>query len=339
MKAVKIMEPGKIEIVEIEKPKIKNQNEVIIKVKRVGICGSDLHIYGGHNPFATYPRVWGHEFVGEVVEVGNVVEKVKTGDHVTVEPIDFCGECYACKQDRGNVCENLQVSGVHVDGGCQEYVSIKEEHVYKLNKNISWDQALLAEPLTIGAQACYRADLQKNDVLLVMGTGTIGLCVLQIAKTYGAKVIMTDIVEEKLEYATTIGADYTINVKKENMQDRVNKITDGMGANVVVDSVCNKESLEQAVDVTSVAGRVVALGFGDISSEITHLSITKKELNILGSRLQTNRFPIVTKLMNEGKLSDLDSFVTQSYDLDEVEAAFNFALENPGKFRKIVVKL
>lgn len=339
MKAVKIVEPGEIQIVEKEKPKIKKETDVLIKVKRVGVCGSDLHIYKGHNPFATYPRVWGHEFVGEVVDTGENVKNIEIEDHVTVEPIDPCGECYACKQGRGNVCENLKVSGVHVDGGCQEYVVIDQEHIYKLDKSIGWDQALLAEPLTIGAQVCHRADLKKGDILLVMGSGTVGLCILQIAKTYGAEVIMTDIVDKKLEYAKTIGADHIINVKKEDMKDKVREITDNMGANVIADSVCTKESFEDAVEIASVAGRVVVLGFGEISSSIQHLSITKKELNILGSRLQTNRFPLVTELMNAGKLKNLDTFVTQSYELEDVEKAFEFALENPGQFRKIVVKL
>lgn len=339
MKAVKIIEPGKIEEVEIEKPVIESQDEVIIKVKRVGICGSDLHIFEGHNPFATYPRVWGHEFVGEVVELGSEVNEFEIGDHVAGEPIDYCGECYACRQGRGNVCENLSVSGVHVDGGCQEYLKMNKNHIYKLNKEIPWDQAVLTEPLTIGAQVCFRSDLKADDLLLIMGSGTIGLCILQIAKTYGAKVIMTDLLDEKLEYAKKIGADFTINVSEENLKERINEISEGMGANVIADTVCNKKSFEDAVEIASAAGRVVVLGFGDTPSEIQQMLITKKELNIVGSRLQTNRFPVVTDLLNNNKLKHIDDFVTHKFELDDVEKAFRFALDNPGKFRKIVIKM
>ncbi|AZO93429.1 zinc-binding alcohol dehydrogenase family protein [Halocella sp. SP3-1] len=336
MKAVQITEPGKIDIIEKERPKIKDPTDVIIKIKRVGICGSDLHIFQGHNPFASYPRVWGHEFVGEIVETGQKVENVQIGDHVVGEPIKYCGECYPCRQGRGNVCENLKVYGVHIDGGCQEYVLMNSKHVYVVDKKVSWDEAILIEPLTIGAQVCFRSDLKKDDVILIMGSGTIGLCILQIAKTYGITAIMTDIINDKLNYATTLGADYVINAKDEDVNEKVMEITKNMGANVIADTVCSKESFKEAVSIASAGGRVVVLGFGPTPSKIQQVLITKKELNIVGSRLQTKRFPLVIKLMNERKLN-LNTFVTHHYPIDKVEEAFNFAIDNPSSFRKIVI--
>jgi L-gulonate 5-dehydrogenase len=338
MKIGIVEKPGVLKIGERDIPKVQKDDDVLIKVKRAGICGSDIHIYHGKNPFAVYPRVWGHEFVGEVLEIGAGVKNIKKGMHVVIEPIVYCGKCYACRQGRGNVCETLNVRGVHVDGGCQEYYVAPESNVYELPASLPWDEAALVEPFTIGAQVCYRGNVQKGDFVLVMGAGTIGLTVAQMAKLNGATVIITDLVQDKLDYAKARGADYTINVKEHDMFEKVREITGGMGANVTVDAVCIKKSFEDAIQITSVAGRIVELSFSETPSDIAPKLIVQKELTICGTRHQTRRFPVVIDYIKQGKLQ-LAGFVTKTFPLSEMVEAFEYADKNNATVRKILINM
>ena len=140
MKAVQVPNAHKLQIIEQEHPSIQKADEVLVKIKRVGICGSDMHIYHGTNPLATYPRIVGHEVAGEVIETGSSVTSLQKGDHVVIEPINYCGECYACRKGRPNVCEKLSVFGVHEDGGMREYAVLPEKQLHPVNKDLSWDE-------------------------------------------------------------------------------------------------------------------------------------------------------------------------------------------------------
>jgi L-gulonate 5-dehydrogenase len=336
MKAGIIEKPGTLSVAERDEPKIRDPGDLLLKVARVGICGSDIHIYHGKNPFAVYPRVWGHEFAGEVLETGAGVERVRKGDRVVVEPIISCGTCYACRQGRGNVCESLRVMGVHIDGGCQEYIVVPAANVHILPPGLSWEEAALIEPFTIGAQAAYRGNIQSGDLVLILGAGTIGLTAIIMAKLAGAEVIAVDIVEDKLAYAKSRGADHTVNAARENLEDRVRSVSGGMMANVVVDAVCSKQSFEDAVRLCSAAGRVVELSFNETPSEIAPLRIIKNEISVCGSRLQTKRFPVVIDYIRQGKLS-LAGFVTRSYPVDQMAEAFNYVDKNNAAVRKVIV--
>jgi L-gulonate 5-dehydrogenase len=336
MKVGIVEKPGILAVAERDKPAIKNPGDVLIQVKRTGICGSDIHIYHGKNPFAVYPRVWGHEFAGEVLETGAAVRHTHAGDRVVVEPIISCGVCYACRQGRGNVCENLQVMGVHIDGGCQEYVTVPAANVHVLPAGLPWDEAVLIEPFTIGAQAAYRGNIQKGDLVLILGAGTIGLTAMKMAELAGAEVIAVDIVEDKLAYAKLCGAKHTINAAAESVAERVKEISGGMMANVVVDAVCNKKSFEDAVELCSAAGRVVELSFSETPSEIAPLRIIKNEISVCGSRLQTKRFPVVIDYIRQGKLS-LAGFVSRSYPVDQMAEAFDYVEKNNASVRKVII--
>ncbi|MDR3302603.1 MAG: zinc-binding alcohol dehydrogenase family protein [Spirochaetaceae bacterium] len=338
MKVGIVEKPGVLKIAERDVPQLTGARDVLVQVKRVGICGSDIHIFHGKNPFATYPRIWGHEFTGVVADTGAAVQSVKKGDHVVAEPIISCARCYACRQGRPNICETLKVMGVHIDGGCQEFVIVQEEKAHKLPAETPWDEAALVEPFTIGAQACYRGNVQKDDFVLVMGAGTIGLTAAINAKIAGAKVIVSDLVEEKLQYAKQCGADWTINAKTEDLFKKVREITGGMGSNVTIDAVCIKKSFEDAVEITSAAGRVVELSFNELPSEIAPVGIIKKELTICGSRLQTRRFPVVIDYLKAGKLP-LSGFVTKVYPLSEMLEAFDFVDKNNASVRKVLISV
>lgn len=337
MKAVRIPEANVIEIIEIPEPELTEANEIKIKTKRVGICGSDMHIYHGTNPLATYPRIVGHEVAGEVVEIGVNVTKVAIGDHVAVEPITYCGECYACKSGRPNVCKEVAVFGVHVDGGMREFAVLTENQVHKVNKEIDWDEAVMAEPYTIGAQATWRGNVQEGQTVFIQGAGPIGITVLKMAKLRGATVIMSDYTNERLAFAKENGADYVINPSEVDVEAKIYEITNQEGANVVIDAVGLPQTFELSVKVASPAGNVVLLGFNATPSAIAQMEITKKELTITGSRLQTNQFDKVVSLINEKKLTH-NGLVTHKFPLSEVKEAFKFIEENPQLVRKAVIE-
>lgn len=337
MKAVRIPEAYKIEIIDIPEPEIEHVNHVKIKIKRVGICGSDMHIYHGTNPLATLPRIVGHEVAGEIVEVGSHVQTVAVGDHVVIEPISYCGGCYACKNDRPNVCKEVSVFGVHEDGGMREFAVLRDKQVHKVNPEIEWEEVVMAEPYTIGSQAIWRGDVQAGQTVFIQGAGPIGITVLKMARLQGATTIISDLTNERLAFAKENGADYTINPSEVDVETIINEITNDEGANVVIDAVGMPQTFELSVQVASAAGHVVTLGFNATPSAIALMPITKKELTISGSRLQTHQFAKVVELINEKKLTH-DGLITHKFPLNEVEEAFKFVEENPQLVRKAVIE-
>jgi threonine dehydrogenase-like Zn-dependent dehydrogenase len=336
MKAVQVTGPHQLSIVEREKPVITHEQDILIKVKMVGICGSDIHIYHGTNPLATLPRVIGHEVTGVVEAVGDEVDTLSVGDKVVLEPIESCGQCYACRSGRGNVCSNLEVYGVHRDGGLQEYMVIPQKLVHKVNEELDYKESVLVEPFTIGAQANWRGDVRDGDTVFIMGAGPIGLCCLKVAKTKGATVIISDLNESRLAFAKEWGADHTIDASRVNVIEEVMELTKQEGANVVIDAVCIPQTFEQAIEAASAAGRVVVLGFDERPSHITQLPITKKEVTITGSRLQTNQFPVVIEMFNDRTI-DTSGMVTQEFPLDRIEEAIRLIETSPEDVRKVVI--
>lgn len=336
MKAVRVIEPGRLEIVEEPRPQLDSPRHVLVRVKAAGICGSDISIYRGTSPVAVYPRVIGHEFAGEVVEVGGEVTRVKTGDRVTVNPVIGCGTCRVCQKGRGNVCANLQVIGVHVDGGFREYVSVPEANVFLVPEGMPWRQAAIVEPYTVAAQVAGRGGVEAGDTVLILGSGQIALTVLQVCKLLGADCIMTDLVEERLERAKQYGADVVINTSREDVKARVLEQTGGIGADVSIDAACVGKTLEQAVACTRPAGVVVTMGFADRQAPITELAITKNELDIRGSRLNNQKFPQVIEWFKEGKI-DSERIITDSFHFTEVLKGMDKIKNEPESTMKVVL--
>ena len=327
MKAVKVIKPNEIELVSMSMPVIENNDDVIIKVKSAGICGSDISIYTGTSPVATYPRVIGHEFAGQVIEIGSDVKDITKGDHVTVNPVCSCGECTVCKKQRSNVCSNLSVMGVHLDGGFCEYVKVPSKNVFVLDKKMPWEQAAIIEPYAVAAQVVDRGSIKANDKVLICGCGLIAMTILQVCNIIGAECIMSDILPYRLEQAKKYGAKHVINSNEENLIDAVKKITGGELVDVAIDAACVSETLKQAALCVRSAGVVVTLGFHDKIAQITEFNITSRELDIRGSRLNNNKFPQVIKWIEEGKL-DNSKIITNKYEFTKIEDAIN-KFKNP----------
>ncbi len=337
MKAVVVKKPFEIEIQEVENPVITAGNEIIIKVVSGGICGSDMGIYNGTNSLATYPRIIGHEFAGIVHEIGSDVTSVKVGDFVAVDPVNSCGVCFACKSGHHNVCGTLEVTGVHRDGGFAEFVKTTESNAYILDpKKVDLLSGCLVEPYSIGMEVNKRGRISKGDKVLVMGAGPIGITIMQVAKANGAEVMMTDILDDRLELAKDMGANRVVNVMTEKLEDAVNAFTDGQGMPVVADAVCSVKSIEEAFHFAAPSGRVVTLGLLNKPSNIAQVDFTKKGLDVLGSRLNNYRFPEVINLF-ESKAVSPSKLITQTFHYTKIAEALDFIKNNQSEVCKVVV--
>lgn len=328
MKSCVITSPFHYEIRETKIPE-STDGEVLIQMKAAGVCGSDLHIYKGENPCSSYPLVPGHENAGIVTKIGKGVTRVKEGDHVVVDLIITCGECYQCTHGREEVCEDVLVRGSGTDGGWREYFTAPEGDVYKIDKEIPWKDAALIEPIAIGAHCTKRARVQADDTVFILGTGTIGTIILQACKVIGAKVICCDIDDKSLERAKEFGADFVINSKTEDILNRISEITGGHGCTVAFDSACFPGSLALIMQVGIVcnAGRVVPMGFVDKPEHISQADINKRELDIIGSRMSAYQFVPVAQNMAEGKYQ-LEGLATTFIKFSEIEKVFQ-NMENP----------
>ena len=338
MKSCVITSPFHYEIREVPIPE-PGDNEVLIQMKAAGVCGSDLHIYKGENPLSTYPLVPGHENAGIVAKVGRNVTNVQPGDHVVVDLVITCGTCWQCTHGRENVCEHVLVRGSGTDGGWREYFTAPQDDVYKIDSSIPWKNAALIEPIAIGAHCTKRGRVQPDDVVFILGTGTIGTIILQACKVIGATVICCDIDDQSLERAKKFGADYIINSKRQDIIQEVQKITNGHGCTIAYDSACFPGSLTQIMQYGIVcnAGRVVPMGFCDKPENISQADINKRELDIIGSRMSAYQFQPVAQNMAEGKYQ-LEGLATTFVPFSQIEKVFQ-NMEHPDPVVKKTVIL
>jgi L-gulonate 5-dehydrogenase len=336
IRAIRINSPRNMEICDVTVPKNPRMNEVLVSVKAAGICGSDYHIYLGTHPIGDYPRVIGHEFVGEIAEVGSAVSGLAPGDHIVANPMISCGTCYACRLGRNNICSSLQVRGVHVDGGFSELVVLPQRSVHKISKHLEWSEAALIEPFTIASQVIWRARITEKDNVLIMGAGTIGLVGLQLVKKIGAKCTVTDIFDSHLELAEKMGADRVINSSKEPVEEIIQEETGGVGMSVVIEAVGLTSLLEEAVKLAAPAARIIVLGFVKDPFRISHFDITIKELEIIGSRLNTNKFPEVVNMFNRNELHP-DLLLSHTFHFTEAQKAFDLIEQKPEDVCKVVL--
>jgi L-gulonate 5-dehydrogenase len=317
-----------------ERDPVVAAGEVLVRVQRAGICGSDMHIYHGSNPFAVYPRVIGHEFAGIVEAVGAGVDTVSVGDHVVVDPVVSCGRCYACRAGRTNVCANLQVFGVHRDGSFRNRVAVPVANAVKVRSDLPFSIAALAEPLSIAANVLSRTGIDAADTVLIYGAGTVGLTVVQVAKLHGARCIVADLDDNRLARAKTFGADMILNSTRESVPDAVRGENDDLGPTVVIDGAGVPALLEEACRLASPAGRIGLLGFSPAPCNISQQEIVKKELTLVGSRLNRRLLPQIIEWIESGRLTPGD-LITQVFPAVDAAEAFALIERDPGSTVKV----
>ncbi|MBA8063634.1 Zn-dependent oxidoreductase [Citrobacter freundii] len=294
--------------------------EVRVKIKLAGICGSDSHIYRGHNPFAKYPRVIGHEFFGIIDAVGEGVDRSRLGERVSVDPVISCGHCYPCSIGKPNVCTSLVVLGVHRDGGFSEFAVVPAKNAWPIPDSVKDEHAVMVEPFTIAANVTGQVKPTENDIALIYGAGPMGLTTVQALKrVYNVKtVVIADRIEERLAMAKQCGADWTINNGQQSLQDFLAE--KGLKPTIIVDAACHPSILQEAITLASPAARIVLMGFSSEPCQIVQHGITGKELSIYSSRLNANKFPVVIDWLVKG-LIDPNKLITHTFDYHHVTDA------------------
>jgi L-gulonate 5-dehydrogenase len=320
MKSLVVERPGQLEIQTRPLP-VPGPGEVRLRVSRAGICGSDVHISHGSNPFARYPRVIGHEIFGHVDALGEGVSR-DLGARVVVDPVVGCGHCFPCRTGRPNVCTSLQVIGVHLDGGFSEYCCVPAANLHAVPDAIPDEHAVMIEPFAVAANMVGRTGAGPEDVALVYGAGPIGLTVVQVLKHVFrvGHLIVTDRIDERLVAARDSGADLALNTAHENLADTLAKL--GVRPTLIIDAACHPAIAAEAIELASPAGRIGLMGFSAEPSAIIQQKITGKELSIFSSRLNARKFPEVIDWMSKGLLAP-EKLITHRFAMDQFARAFD----------------
>ena len=337
MKAIVIENPGQIEIKEIPMPEVKD-NEALLKVKYVGICGADVASYTGNQPFTTYPRIPGHEFSAEIVKIPENDKGLKAGDIVTCNPYFNCGECYSCERGFVNCCTDNQTMGVQRDGAFCEYIAMPVERIFK-GEGLSAEELSLIEPFSISQHAVSRATIKETDTVLVVGAGPIGLFALLAAKQKCKKIVVADILDNRLSLAKEYGADAVVNTKTQSLEEFTKEFTEGSGFDVCIEACGAPETFLNCIDCAAFAANIILIGNGKRETSFVHSIILKKELNIHGSRNALNADFINNIRIVADKKADVMKMVSGIYDMENATAAFEALKNNDGTLAKILIKI
>ncbi|MDH5687170.1 MAG: alcohol dehydrogenase catalytic domain-containing protein [Candidatus Bathyarchaeota archaeon] len=338
MKAIVYEGPRKLAVMDVPKPQV-GPRDLLIEVKAAGICGSDLEMARGNRPDVIPPRIPGHEVAGEVAEVGGQTTRFQVGDRVVVEPIISCGICRNCRVGRYNVCRELKFVGVHIDGAFAEYLAVPEQRAYKIPDHLSYGEAAVLEPTAVGVHIVERAKVSLGDTVVVLGAGPIGLQIGQVAKNRGARyIMMTDVLDYRLEIAKKLAADLVINSAKEDPLQRVNEVTDGEGADVVIEAVGKSETILQTMDLVRVGGRILLAGLSverfATDPPTFWMRQLLKEVTIETSRsYAAGNWDAAIKLVSRGAIN-CEALVTHRFPLEQASRAYEVAdgkLENSVK--------
>ena len=349
MKTVRIPEPGKVEIIETEKP-VAGEGEALLKILYGGICGSDLGTYRGTFAYASYPRIPGHEFSAQIVEIGENDKGLKPGMIVTCNPYFNCTKCYSCERGLVNCCESNETMGAQRDGAFSEYITMPIERIYD-GKGLSPKQLALIEPFCISYHGASRASIQPGEKVLVVGAGTIGVLAAVAAKAKGGEVYICDVAEAKLKYAyETFGlAGMILNDSPDTFMDKVLEITgEHHGFDVCIEAVGLPSTFQNCIDAATFGARVVLIGVGKQNLDFNFTLLQKKELNVFGSRNALKKdFLELIDLVSEGK-ADLEKIVMNpdsndptlrsEYTLEEADKAFEEFSKYGGTKLKVVIK-
>jgi L-iditol 2-dehydrogenase len=327
-----------IRIEDVPKPRIA-KDEVLVKVKAVGICGSELHAYEGVSQRRTPPLIMGHEFSGEVVEIGKEVQNLKIGERVVVDPLKRCGVCIPCLRGQGNVCRNVRLFGLHESGAFAEYISVPELNCYMLPSNVTFEEGAMVEPFSVAFRAVNNTDVKLGDIVVVIGAGIIGLTVLQAAKAAGAgKLIVTDVVDYRLDFAKTLGADVTINSKAKDPAARVMELTDGSGADVVFEAVGLEATVQQGMQMLAIGGKLTIVGMLSKTMTLDVLSTVVRELQIRGSYAYAqDDFRRALKYIISRKIN-VKPLITNVLPLEKTKEGFETIHEKKENALKVIIK-
>ena len=335
MKAIQILAPRQLVITDVPVPQIGSE-EVLVEVRYVGMCGSDLNAYRGTFPLMRYPRILGHEVSGVVVARGAAVpDRIAEGAHVMLSPYSECGICSACRAGRPNCCQFNETMGLQRDGALTRLVAIHFSKVFASNV-LTLQELALTEPLSVGYHAANRGRISEADTVLVMGCGVVGIGVIAAAARKGATIIASDIDDGKLVDARRFGARHTVNSTREDVLDAVRQLTGGDGVSVAVEAVGLAQTFRLAVDAVSFAGRVVYVGYAKQDVSYDTALFVRKELDIRGARNALRVFPAVIKMLEERERPFPD-LISRVYPFEQASEALRAWDADPVSFTKVMV--
>jgi 2-desacetyl-2-hydroxyethyl bacteriochlorophyllide A dehydrogenase len=336
VKSLVCKQPYQFEYADIETPELK-LGHAIIKIQRLGICGTDLHAFEGTQPYFTYPRILGHELSGDLIDF-DIADGFVPGDIVTIIPYFNCGTCIACRNNKPNCCVNIQVCGVHVDGGMVEYFSVPSYSLVN-GEGLSYDELALIEPLAIGAHGIRRAEVQEDEFVLVIGAGPIGLGTMEFARIAGGKVIAMDVNENRLQFCKEkLNVDFAVDAN-DNATEQLKEITNGDMPTVVIDATGNQKAINNALQYVAHGGRYVLIGLQKNELIFSHPEFHKRETTLMSSRNATREdFEHVMNCMKQ-KLINPSTYITHRVKFDEVKDEFESWLNPANGVIKAMVEM
>lgn len=330
MRAAVVIEPGKLEIRAVDIPQV-GPGEVLIRVRSCGICGTDFSIYTGKYSREYLPLIPGHEFSGEIVEVGKGVENLKPGDRVTADINMSCGTCFYCRRGQKLMCSEFKQLGIHTDGAFAEYVKAPAAQVHKLPSNLDFEVGAFVEPISCAIHAAKAMQVTLGSTVAVIGDGTLGILHTQVAKFQGAApIILIGKHRERMEKARILGVDYLVDIAKEDPIKKVKELTEGRGADFVIEAVGAPETYELAVAMTRPGGRVAAFGIteADATIRVKPFDFVLGERSMVGSCAGVgNDWPDAIKLLEYGRIDPRPLFSLR-VPLEELETALLMGKEN-----------
>lgn len=335
MRSIHVTTPGEVDVVEVEDPRPR-PGEALLRVRYAGICGSDVQTFRGTQPFASYPRVPGHEFSAEILEINGSSEDLAVGDVVTGVPYFQDGTCYSCRCGLINACERNETMGVHRDGAFQELITMPLERLHRARGVDPRDLAIV-EPFSIGYHAVLRADVAEGERVLVLGAGAIGLLTMIAARTRGAEVWIADVVASRLEVATTLGAAGTVDLAQETVDSAVQAATGGDGFDVVFEATGLPISFLNAIEAAAFGARLVLIGNGTREVTLNQSALIKKELDVLGSRNSKGVFETLIDLLERGVV-DVSPLRTKIVPLTEAKQALEDAAAGATDDIKVLIE-
>ena len=337
MKALVCSTPGNFEYIETDLPDVP-ENYTLLKIKKIGICGTDLHAFEGTQPFFNYPRILGHELAAEIVQTQHN-SGFEVGEAVTISPYFYCGKCIACRSGKPNCCAAINVCGVHIDGGMREYLAVP---TYSLihGEGLSDDELALVEPLAIGAHGVRRAGVEKGEYVSVIGAGPIGLGTMEFARIAGGHVIALDINEQRLQFCKDkLGVAHTINALAPDVLEQLKAITNGDMPTVVIDCTGNLKAINNAFQYMAHGARFVLIGLQKNEIVISHPEFHKREATLMSSRNATSQdFEHVVASMKKGLVIPTN-YITHRVGFDDVKDNFHSWLDPKNGVIKAMVTI
>lgn len=336
MRAVVTVEPHRMEVQDVPPPPTPGPGEALVRVEAVGLCGSDLHLFSGEHPYSHFPNRQGHEFSGIVEAFGqDPPGRLRVGERVAVEPLRACGTCFPCRRGRANCCVRIEVLGAQVPGALVDRIVVPTATLHPVG-DLSAEQAALVEPISIGYWAVVRGDVMAGDTVVVFGAGPIGQAILLASVDRGARVLVADRIQSRLELARTLGAERVVDVGRDRIADDVGEWTGGDGPAVVFEATGVPAVIRSAIDLVAPSGRVVIVGLSQQDVSLPVVEFTRKELTVLGSRNSSGIFPQAVDLVRRQR-DRASLLITHRFPVERAAEAMVFALEHPAEAEKVMV--